>query len=153
MIHHYSYPRHRLGISRRPHHCSVLCRSSWTAVLSTLIFTLGLNASTLKQLVKELQNSDDSAINAHVDSCPNASTVNQLAKEEKTFADLKDEKSKKERSFADYFNSNLYCSAMINHPIIHNLLIKSYLTHKDQNHPNRHRPLASRQAWMLRYHH
>ena len=120
-----------------------------TAVLS---LTLGMNASTVKQLAKALQNSDDSAINAHIDSCLNASNVPQLAKEETTFADLKDDKSKK-RSLADYFNSNLYCSAMINHPIIHNLLIKSYLTHKDQNHPNRHRPLASRQAWMLRYHH
>lgn len=53
-----------------------------------------------------LQNSDDSAINTHIDSCLNASTVKQLAKEETMFADAKDEKSKKKRSLADYFNSS-----------------------------------------------
>ena len=53
-----------------------------------------------------LQSSDDTAINAHIDSCLNVSTVKQLAQEETMLADLKDEKSKKKRSLTDYFSSS-----------------------------------------------
>lgn len=48
---------------------------------------------------------DNTAINAHVDACLNASTVKRLAKEETLVAKLKEEKSKKKRRLADFFNS------------------------------------------------
>ncbi|KAL7519717.1 hypothetical protein ACHAWX_004474 [Stephanocyclus meneghinianus] len=48
---------------------------------------------------------DNSAINAHVDACLNASTVKQLAKEETLFAKSMEEKSRKKRRLADFFNS------------------------------------------------
>jgi DNA polymerase kappa len=51
--------------------------------------------------------SDNNAINAHVDTCLNVSTVRQLAKEETTFADLKEEKSRKKRCLPDFFNTQL----------------------------------------------
>ncbi|KAL3797709.1 hypothetical protein HJC23_000254 [Cyclotella cryptica] len=48
---------------------------------------------------------DNAAINAHVDACLNASTVKKLAKEETMFAKSKEEKVKKKRRLADFFNS------------------------------------------------
>jgi hypothetical protein len=48
---------------------------------------------------------DNRAIYALVDACLNASTVKQLAKEETIFAKSKEEKLKKKRRLADFFNS------------------------------------------------
>ena len=51
-----------------------------------------------------ISENDNNAINAHIDSCLNAPTVKQLAKEETLFAELKnDKKPKKKGRLADFF--------------------------------------------------